>query len=177
MDLFEYQGKQFFASYDIPVSDGDVATTVDEAVAIAERVADYPVGWPRCRSAAGARPAASSSHSDTVLSFALPVLLRSTLVLLIRCPHKCASSVWNRVTGYGGFVRWLAKHVAVPCLGNAQAVAKRRADRLGQKPRIVSRLRSTTTSIVGDTDCNVLDSRVLGDARVRKLLAFGEVAA
>ncbi len=43
MDLFEYQGKQFFASYDIPVSPGDVATTVDDAVAVAERLADYPV--------------------------------------------------------------------------------------------------------------------------------------
>lgn len=43
MDLFEYQGKQFFARYDIPVSPGDVATTVDEAVAVAERIADYPV--------------------------------------------------------------------------------------------------------------------------------------
>ena len=43
MDLFEYQGKQFFATYDIPVSPGDVATTVDDAVAVAERIADYPV--------------------------------------------------------------------------------------------------------------------------------------
>jgi succinyl-CoA synthetase beta subunit len=43
MDLFEYQGKQFFASFDIPVSPGDVATTVDDAVAVAERIADYPV--------------------------------------------------------------------------------------------------------------------------------------
>jgi succinyl-CoA synthetase beta subunit len=43
MDLFEYQGKQFFARYDIPVSPGDVATTVDEAVAAAEAIADYPV--------------------------------------------------------------------------------------------------------------------------------------
>ncbi|MEZ5233319.1 MAG: ADP-forming succinate--CoA ligase subunit beta [Acidimicrobiia bacterium] len=42
MDLYEYQGKQFFARYGIPVSAGDVATTVDEAVAIAERVG-YPV--------------------------------------------------------------------------------------------------------------------------------------
>jgi succinyl-CoA synthetase beta subunit len=42
VDLFEYQGKQFFASFGIPVSDGGVATTVDEAVAIAERVG-YPV--------------------------------------------------------------------------------------------------------------------------------------
>ena len=42
MDLFEYQGKQYFAKFGIPVSAGDVAHTVDEAVAIAERVG-YPV--------------------------------------------------------------------------------------------------------------------------------------
>jgi len=42
VDLFEYQGKRFFASYDIPVSDGDTATDVDTAVAVAERVG-YPV--------------------------------------------------------------------------------------------------------------------------------------
>ena len=40
MDLFEYQGKQYFARFDIPVSPGDVAYTVDEAVAIAELVGD-----------------------------------------------------------------------------------------------------------------------------------------
>jgi succinyl-CoA synthetase beta subunit len=42
MDLFEYQGKQFFATYGIPVSPGDAVTTVDEAVAVAERIG-YPV--------------------------------------------------------------------------------------------------------------------------------------
>ncbi len=42
MDLLEYQGKQFFASYGIPVSDGAAADNVDEAVAIADRVG-YPV--------------------------------------------------------------------------------------------------------------------------------------
>jgi succinyl-CoA synthetase beta subunit len=42
VDLYEYQGKQFFASYGIPVSPGDAATTVDEAVAVAERIG-YPV--------------------------------------------------------------------------------------------------------------------------------------
>ncbi len=42
MDLFEYQGKQYFAKFGIPVSAGDVAHTVDEAVAISERVG-YPV--------------------------------------------------------------------------------------------------------------------------------------
>ncbi len=42
MDLYEYQGKQFFASFDIPVSPGGVATTVDEAVALAEGL-EFPV--------------------------------------------------------------------------------------------------------------------------------------
>ena len=42
MDLFEYQGKQYFATFGIPVSLGDVAHTVDESVAIAERIG-YPV--------------------------------------------------------------------------------------------------------------------------------------
>ncbi len=42
MDLFEYQGKQYFARYDIAVSAGGVALTVDEAVAQAE-LAKYPV--------------------------------------------------------------------------------------------------------------------------------------
>ena len=36
MDLFEYQGKQYFARYDIPVSKGDVAVTVDQAIAAAD---------------------------------------------------------------------------------------------------------------------------------------------
>ncbi|GMU79210.1 MAG: succinate--CoA ligase [ADP-forming] subunit beta 1 [Acidimicrobiia bacterium] len=42
MDLFEYQGKQFFARYGIAISPGDVAFTVDEAVGAAERLG-YPV--------------------------------------------------------------------------------------------------------------------------------------
>lgn len=42
MDLFEYQGKQYFARYDIPVSKGDVALTVDDAVKAADN-AGYPV--------------------------------------------------------------------------------------------------------------------------------------
>jgi succinyl-CoA synthetase beta subunit len=42
MDLFEYQGKQYFAHFGIPVSPGGVADTVDEAVAQADRVG-YPV--------------------------------------------------------------------------------------------------------------------------------------
>jgi len=42
VDLFEYQGKQFFASFGIPVSAGDAVTTVDDAVAVADRIG-YPV--------------------------------------------------------------------------------------------------------------------------------------
>jgi succinyl-CoA synthetase beta subunit len=42
LDLFEYQGKQFFARYGIPVSPGEATADVDEAVAIAERIG-YPV--------------------------------------------------------------------------------------------------------------------------------------
>ena len=42
MDLFEYQGKQYFARYDIPVSPGDKADTVEEALAAAD-LAGYPV--------------------------------------------------------------------------------------------------------------------------------------
>src|SRR3954447_24356061 len=42
MDLFEYQGKQLFARYGIPVSAGEVAETVDEAVQAPDRVG-FPV--------------------------------------------------------------------------------------------------------------------------------------
>ena len=42
MDLFEYQGKQYFARYGIPVSAGGAADTVDEAVTQAD-AAGYPV--------------------------------------------------------------------------------------------------------------------------------------
>ncbi len=42
MDLLEYQGKQYFAKFGIPVSAGEVTDNVDDAVAIAEKVG-YPV--------------------------------------------------------------------------------------------------------------------------------------
>jgi succinyl-CoA synthetase beta subunit len=42
LDLYEYQGKQFFGRYGIPVSPGEAVTTVDDAVAAAERIG-YPV--------------------------------------------------------------------------------------------------------------------------------------
>jgi succinyl-CoA synthetase beta subunit len=42
MDLFEYQGKQLFASFGIPVSPGEPVDTVDDAVTAAEDLG-YPV--------------------------------------------------------------------------------------------------------------------------------------
>jgi succinyl-CoA synthetase beta subunit len=42
VDLFEYQGKQYFARFGIPISPGEVADTVAAAVAAAERLG-YPV--------------------------------------------------------------------------------------------------------------------------------------
>jgi succinyl-CoA synthetase beta subunit len=42
VDLFEYQGKQYFARFGIPVSPGGAADTVDQAVAEADK-AGYPV--------------------------------------------------------------------------------------------------------------------------------------
>jgi succinyl-CoA synthetase beta subunit len=42
LDLFEYQGKQYFAHFGIPVSAGGTADTVEEAVAAAAK-AGYPV--------------------------------------------------------------------------------------------------------------------------------------
>jgi succinyl-CoA synthetase beta subunit len=41
MDLLEYQGKQLFAKHGVAVPSGEVAATVDEAVAAAERIG-YP---------------------------------------------------------------------------------------------------------------------------------------
>ena len=42
MDLFEYQGKQYFQRFDIPTPNGAVADTVEEALAAAEQIG-YPV--------------------------------------------------------------------------------------------------------------------------------------
>jgi len=38
VDLFEHQGKEFFARYGMPVSDGEAVFSIDEAVAAAERL-------------------------------------------------------------------------------------------------------------------------------------------
>jgi succinyl-CoA synthetase beta subunit len=42
VDLYEYQGKQYFARFGVPTSSGEVADTVAEAVAAADRIG-YPV--------------------------------------------------------------------------------------------------------------------------------------
>src|ERR1700712_4485947 len=42
MDLLEYQGKQLFARHGVPVPRGGYATTVDEAVGVADSLG-YPV--------------------------------------------------------------------------------------------------------------------------------------
>ena len=42
MDLFEYQGKQYFARFGVPVPAGGLATSVEEAVSCAERLG-FPV--------------------------------------------------------------------------------------------------------------------------------------
>jgi succinyl-CoA synthetase beta subunit len=42
VDLFEYQGKQYFERYDIPTPVGDVADSVEQALAVAEGIG-YPV--------------------------------------------------------------------------------------------------------------------------------------
>src|SRR5437660_3834808 len=42
MDLLEYQGKQLFARHGVPVSPGAPATTVDDAVRVADEIG-YPV--------------------------------------------------------------------------------------------------------------------------------------
>ncbi|MFN2561154.1 MAG: ADP-forming succinate--CoA ligase subunit beta [Jatrophihabitans sp.] len=43
MDLFEYQAKQLFQKYGVPVSLGEVATTPDEAKSIAEKIGGVTV--------------------------------------------------------------------------------------------------------------------------------------
>ena len=53
VDLFEYQGKQFFAKFGMPVSPGEVAFTWDEAEGAAGRLGRRETG--RASVHAGAR--------------------------------------------------------------------------------------------------------------------------
>ena len=43
MKIHEYQAKALFKSYDIPIPDGEVAFSPDEAVTVAEKLGGYPV--------------------------------------------------------------------------------------------------------------------------------------
>ena len=64
MNLHEYQSKQLFASYGIPVPAGHVAATPDGGRRRGAGASAAASGWsrPRCTRAAAARPAASSSR-------------------------------------------------------------------------------------------------------------------
>ena len=55
MDLFEYQGKQYFARFGIPVSPGGVADSVDEAVKQADCASptfSCSRRWPKAKGSA-----------------------------------------------------------------------------------------------------------------------------
>lgn len=76
MDLFEYQGKQFLASFGVPVPGGAVARSVDEAVAAGERLGFPVVVKAQVRvggrgKAGGIKPAADADelrrHAGAVL--------------------------------------------------------------------------------------------------------------
>ena len=41
MKIHEYQAKELFRKYDVPVPDGEVAFTVEEAMAVAEKLGGY----------------------------------------------------------------------------------------------------------------------------------------
>ncbi|MEO6887061.1 MAG: ADP-forming succinate--CoA ligase subunit beta [Jatrophihabitantaceae bacterium] len=76
MDLFEYQAKQLFAKYGVPVSLGEVATTADQAQAIAERLGGVTVVKAQVKiggrgKAGGVKvamtPADAKSHAEAIL--------------------------------------------------------------------------------------------------------------
>ena len=43
MKIHEYQAKELFKKYSVPVPEGGVAFKADEAVAVANKLANYPV--------------------------------------------------------------------------------------------------------------------------------------
>ncbi len=43
MKIHEYQAKKLFKKYGIPIPDGDVASTVDRAKQIANKLSGFPV--------------------------------------------------------------------------------------------------------------------------------------
>jgi len=68
VDLLEYQGKQFFASYGIPVSAGEACEDVDTAVAVANRVGYPASSWPPMRKKLASTPATSSASTSRATS-------------------------------------------------------------------------------------------------------------
>ena len=58
MDLYEYQGKQLFARFGIPVSDGRLVTTPEDARAAAEEIGGQVVVKAQVLTAGAARRAA-----------------------------------------------------------------------------------------------------------------------
>ena len=76
MDLFEYQAKQLFKKHGVPVSLGEVATTPDEAQAIAERLGGVTVVKAQVKiggrgKAGGVKvaktPADAKAHAEQIL--------------------------------------------------------------------------------------------------------------
>jgi succinyl-CoA synthetase beta subunit len=65
VDLFEYQGKQVFARYGMPISRGGVADTVDEAVVVAAD-AGYPV-TVKAQVKVGGSEAELRTHAGNIL--------------------------------------------------------------------------------------------------------------
>jgi succinyl-CoA synthetase beta subunit len=76
VDLFEYQAKQLFEKYGVPVSLGAVATTADEAQAVAERIGGVTVVKAQVKvggrgKAGGVKvaktPAEAKQHAEQIL--------------------------------------------------------------------------------------------------------------
>ena len=73
MDLYEYQGRDLFARHGLPVLDGGVATTPEEARAIAERLGGRVVVKAQVKvggrgKAGGVKLARTADEAETVAS-------------------------------------------------------------------------------------------------------------
>src|SRR4026209_671478 len=69
MDLYEYQGKQLFARFGIPLSEGRLATTPEEALAAAEELGGQVVVKAQVLTggrgkAGGIQPAESADEAE-----------------------------------------------------------------------------------------------------------------
>ena len=61
MKIHEYQAKELFRKYDVPVPEGGVAFTPEEAVGLAETLGGYPVVVKARSMPAGAAKAGASN--------------------------------------------------------------------------------------------------------------------